>query len=433
MTYGGNAYGSAPYGSSAPSTGGTSTVSLAPAVVDLVAPTLGVKVGVRVDLQPAVVDLVAPTVTPAVYDDEYAAAVLADSPLIYWRLGESSGTTAVDSSGNGHDGTYQNSPTLGAAGALNVGSDAAVTFTQPGTEHVSVADDAAFDSADYSVEFWFKTSTDNQQIVLRSNAWGASLLSGGIQAISYNDANLSTPSGTFNDDAWHHVVIVHDYSGTGVATLYVDGSSVSTDSSLTTSNNSASSSAITIANNGGVGGFTGTLDEFAYYTSALSAARVQAHYDAATGPVTVSLQPAVVDVVAPTVTVSLAEISIDLQPAVLDLVAPVIASPSNPVSVGLEPAVLELVAPRIPRRLLVTPWTLDDWGSTAFGVEIQQEPVLRWGDPVAESGWRPIRTNRITWASLAVDPSTGRPRTPTTVTVALKPAVLELAAPALQF
>lgn len=37
---------------------------------------------------------------------EYAAAVLATSPLAYWKLNEGTGTTLTDSSGNGYGGTY---------------------------------------------------------------------------------------------------------------------------------------------------------------------------------------------------------------------------------------------------------------------------------------------------------------------------------------
>ena len=36
--------------------------------------------------------------------------VLADAPLAYWRLGESGGATAADSSGNGRVGTYVTRP-----------------------------------------------------------------------------------------------------------------------------------------------------------------------------------------------------------------------------------------------------------------------------------------------------------------------------------
>jgi hypothetical protein len=54
--------------------------------------------------------------------------VLGLSPIAYWRLGEASGTSAADASGNGHTGTYVGSPTLGVAGLLTGDADTAVTF-----------------------------------------------------------------------------------------------------------------------------------------------------------------------------------------------------------------------------------------------------------------------------------------------------------------
>ena len=35
----------------------------------------------------------------------YSTEVIADTPAIYWRLGETSGTVAADSSGNNRNGT----------------------------------------------------------------------------------------------------------------------------------------------------------------------------------------------------------------------------------------------------------------------------------------------------------------------------------------
>src|SRR5688500_11107092 len=50
---------------------------------------------------------------------QYANIVLADNPTAYWRLGETSGTTAVDSSvPGGNQGTYLNGVTLGIPGAI---------------------------------------------------------------------------------------------------------------------------------------------------------------------------------------------------------------------------------------------------------------------------------------------------------------------------
>jgi hypothetical protein len=53
----------------------------------------------------------------------YRDAVMALLPAGYWRMGESSGTVAADSSGHGLTGTYVGAPTLGAAGALAGDSD----------------------------------------------------------------------------------------------------------------------------------------------------------------------------------------------------------------------------------------------------------------------------------------------------------------------
>src|SRR5205807_64318 len=48
----------------------------------------------------------------------YPGNVLSDGPLAYWRLDEASGTTAADLSGDGFNGTYNGSVTLGSSGLL---------------------------------------------------------------------------------------------------------------------------------------------------------------------------------------------------------------------------------------------------------------------------------------------------------------------------
>lgn len=56
----------------------------------------------------------------------YAEKVLAKNPVAYWRLGEASGTTAIDLTKRGHDGTYHGSPMLGQPGAIRSEPDTAV-------------------------------------------------------------------------------------------------------------------------------------------------------------------------------------------------------------------------------------------------------------------------------------------------------------------
>lgn len=53
----------------------------------------------------------------------YAAAVQADEPLAWWRLGEGEGTTLVDATGNGHDGTYVGGATFNQRDSLIAGDD----------------------------------------------------------------------------------------------------------------------------------------------------------------------------------------------------------------------------------------------------------------------------------------------------------------------
>ena len=59
----------------------------------------------------------------------YASQVLAATPKLYWRLGESPGaTTAQDASGNGNTGTYESGTVLGTTGPLAGDPNTAATF-----------------------------------------------------------------------------------------------------------------------------------------------------------------------------------------------------------------------------------------------------------------------------------------------------------------
>ena len=103
----------------------------------------------------------------------YSAEVLADSPAGYWRLGEASGTTLNDSSGNSHSGTYT-SVTLGATGALAGDSDTAATFNGS-SSHADVAYASWMGvTTALSVEAWIKTTaTGIHSLLDRDSTWYA--------------------------------------------------------------------------------------------------------------------------------------------------------------------------------------------------------------------------------------------------------------------
>jgi hypothetical protein len=60
--------------------------------------------------------------------DYYRDMVLADAPLVYYRLGEATGSVAADSGGSGLDGVFLDGVTLGAVGVLQGDSNTSALF-----------------------------------------------------------------------------------------------------------------------------------------------------------------------------------------------------------------------------------------------------------------------------------------------------------------
>lgn len=232
----------------------------------------------------------------------YRSTVLADSPLAYYRLGEASGTTAADDSGNAQTGTYVNSPTLGVTGAVDDGNSA-VTFASASSQRVLTTVQTGFGNAlsACSVEFWLKTTSGATGCVIGSVATGTagimqawintqdtgSLVANatffGLRASSGNALRGYIANATVYDGNWHHHVITEPSAGT--LSYYLDGAAQSfTYNSQQTIINSAFDFAFTIGgrnNRGTIDTFlNGSVDEMALYGSALSLARVQAHYAA---------------------------------------------------------------------------------------------------------------------------------------------------------
>lgn len=212
--------------------------------------------------------------------------MLADTPLAYWRLGESGGSVAADSSGNGHGGTYVGSPTLGVPGALVGDPDTAVEFG--GGQGVSIDDGASV-----NVEAWVWTVASGNMAVARrvNSADGTVQFALGITSgeatwtvgLGSTCAPTVVPStSAVNDGVFHHIVGTYDPTA-GVAAVYVD--SVLENSAAAGEGEALcalpSSAALTMAEGGGdLSDFTGVLDEITVYGSALPAARVTAHFSA---------------------------------------------------------------------------------------------------------------------------------------------------------
>lgn len=261
----------------------------------------------------------------------YSSEVLADSPLGYWRLGEASGTTMVDSSGNSRNGTYTGSPTLSTTGLLTGDSDTAATFGAA-NQYGLVAYGSWMLASAITIEAIIKTSTTTAIHSIAERDWG------GPRAFQFRvDTNkvqfitigggagvvISASPGNVADGVAHHVAATYD--GTNIK-LYVDGSLVTTTSAVGALSTGAS--ALSVAANGSGGGasqiFSGVIDEVAYYGTALSGARIAAHAAAMTSSGSVSVPTAALALAAPAPSVVVAPPTASL---LLDAPDPTVASP----------------------------------------------------------------------------------------------------------
>jgi len=215
--------------------------------------------------------------------DAYGKAVYDNDPLIYWRLNDTDGT-AKDSGAYNSPGTYNGSVTHGVSGAI--AGNTATSFDS----NAMVASNQAYSGpTTYSLETWFKTTTNvggkiigfgNSQTGLSSSYdRHVYMQDNGTLAFGVwtGQTNLAITSASYNDGNWHHLVAEQSSDG---MKLFVDGS-------LQATNPQTGSQAYDgywkiggdVTWNSSSYYFAGTLDEAAVYGTALSAADVLNHYN----------------------------------------------------------------------------------------------------------------------------------------------------------
>ena len=210
----------------------------------------------------------------------YPTAVLADSPSIYYRMDDLSGTTCAPLAGG--NGLYQNTPTLGVSGCT-ADSDSGVRFSAASSQNM-ISNPAANRApiADvFTIEMWMKFTSLAQSSVpylaggnaaqVQINADNTlSIVKGGVAALGTTSAKIQDTT------TWHHFVWTKNGATNKVYLDAVDVTPTITNQTFTTGGTNADQWA-------GFPGFfyNGALDELAVYTSALSAARVSAHFAAA--------------------------------------------------------------------------------------------------------------------------------------------------------
>lgn len=228
----------------------------------------------------------------------YADAVLASSPVAYFRLGESSGN-AIDATG-GSAGTVHASVTRDVTGALSTDQDEGAIST-PGTSsvNVTVPHQSKLNFGDtFTIEFFAaRDRTGVGEIVVSkgnlTNGWLIGFDATNRLALypfnSATPAYIARESGSTTDTAAHHWLVAK--SG-GTVLIAKDGVDVTSTSGGTAATIVDTTSAMWIGDAGGGNAFDGDIDEVALYGTALTLSNAQTHYTAGTSAKRGSASPA---------------------------------------------------------------------------------------------------------------------------------------------
>jgi hypothetical protein len=217
----------------------------------------------------------------------YEQTIVGDAPGGYWRLNETTGSTAVKTAGAANNGTYTN-VTLGVAGLLTGAGNTAASFSGNNSRVRISSNSAVSSSSRISVEAWIKptalpSGSTVHTIVGKSSSYllqfEGSRLEFSIQQ-TFSRRRVQAPAGAIAVGGTYHVVGVYDGSA---LRLYVNGVQVA-QSSRTGSIRTNSNPLYIGSSNGSSQFFRGTIDEVAVYTTALTATQVTNHRNAGTTP-----------------------------------------------------------------------------------------------------------------------------------------------------
>ena len=209
----------------------------------------------------------------------------------HWKLDETEGTTATDSSGNGNDGT------------LNGGMDA-TNDSIPGPvgtallfdgidDYITIANESVFDNGPFTLALWYTTDrldVSNQVLISKHddslNDGYRIIRNGTGNQLAYrlegvSDGYRVLDTTTLNDDGWQHVVLVYD--GSAFSEVYTNG--VKDDSNDTPHTGTLSETNLPLQIGGSTSDGTywaGAIDDVRFYDRVLSDAEITALYQMGT-------------------------------------------------------------------------------------------------------------------------------------------------------
>lgn len=233
-----------------------------------------------------------------------AGSSLASGLMGYWKLNESSGGTAEDSSLWDKDGTLM---TNDALGVQDVGPDwdaggklgGCLYFDEDHQNWVDIADESHFDIYNaFSISLWARhelPSNANKGIISKgsgyNSGWHSEQYAGTEQmmfkareASDTSTYSLTGSAGSLSDGAWEHLVYVFDYTTTGYMYLYVNGSldqSCEVDELLKANDKPLRLGCKAYGDPEGF--FNGHLDEIAFWDRAITSTEISSLYNSGNG------------------------------------------------------------------------------------------------------------------------------------------------------
>lgn len=237
----------------------------------------------------------------------YTNAVLSDYPIVYYEFGESQGATnAIDSSGNGNTGIYSDvtlrnpsATALGwAVGLTNIytsyGAYSNGTYNSSSSSYVEVpAVGGALSlggsgNDQFTLECWIRpqlftadeviyTTDDNIYGVQFLWGWFASPQDLHVVLQGNTPASVDFFSPAVGVGNWTYLALVYNEAISNLA-VYVNGALLGTNVYATALQVNLDPAQLGLETDGQNPPYDGLLADFAVYTNALSAARIQAHY-----------------------------------------------------------------------------------------------------------------------------------------------------------
>jgi prepilin-type N-terminal cleavage/methylation domain-containing protein len=216
------------------------------------------------------------------------ASTLGVGLVAHYKMNDTDGTTVVDSTSNGYDGT--GTYTANPSGKIN----AALSFNGT-SDYVNMGNILNMGTSDFSMSAWMKTTSTGQQRIFSKEVWG-----GGGYALMSWEGNYAAIVGSpgyvapyewiyigsipVKDGNWHLITVTMDRDG--YAKLYVDGvqDGVGLDISANASNNINNNLDLLVGDSvAHTEKFNGGLDDIRIYNRILSSSEITQLYNGTAG------------------------------------------------------------------------------------------------------------------------------------------------------